>query len=118
MTDEQKSDGMEERVRHAAENALLVFFSRWSTIFLVPIILAVGTWIVTNIQSLNIAVYGLQQQMVLQAKLNDEQMSGINRSVDLRFGTIETRFGAVETRVGRLESQYDIQSRKSSQFPQ
>ena len=95
----------EDKFRAAAENVLLVFVSRWSTVLLVPIILGVGSWIVTNIQSLNLAVANLQQQVSSQAVIYDQKLLNTNNTLGIRMDSAEKR-------IGRLETQFDRELRK------
>lgn len=90
----------EDKLRNAAENVVLLFVSRWSTVLLVPIIIGVGSWIVTSVQGLSISVNSLQGQITAQSKIFDEKLNAMD-------GTLSARVGSVERRVDRLEYQQD-----------
>lgn len=102
---EPKTD--EDKIRKAAENAFLLFVSRWSTVLLVPIILGVGGWIVSIVQSLSIEVSTIRTEISSQAKIYDEKLLATDR-------TLSQRMSAVERRVDRLEYQQDGTGRKTT----
>lgn len=86
----------EDKLRRAADNALLILISRWCTVVLVPIILMFGTWIVTTVQQLVIDVQDIRVKQTASIELLNERISNVDRSLSQRTGTIEKRVDRLE----------------------
>jgi hypothetical protein len=74
-----------DKLRRAADNALLILVSRWATVVLVPISLTFGMWLITTVQQLVLDVQDIRTKQVASIEL------------------FNTRYDNMDRRVGRLE---------------
>ena len=79
-----------DRMRRAADNALLILISRWATVVLVPISLTFGTWLITTVQQLVLDVQDIRSKQTASIELFNTRFDNIDRRVN-RLELIEDR---------------------------
>jgi hypothetical protein len=87
----------DDKLRRAADNAMLVLVSRWATVMLVPISLMFGGWLITTVQQLVIDVKEIRVEQKASTALFEEKLQNLE-------GSLTTRQTSVERRVERLET--------------
>lgn len=101
MTPQKHHDTGKEKIRKAAENAFLIFVSRWATVLMVPLILGTGGWIVTSVQTLMVEVQTIRTELRAQGDLFESKLRAVDTSVGYRLQNAERRLDRLETQSDR-----------------
>ena len=89
MAENGNGNGNGERIKHAAENALLTLASRWIVVVLVPATLGLGAWTGNY-------VVGRLDEFIKETKVFQTETAKAIGGIDVRLSVTETRVEQLE----------------------
>jgi hypothetical protein len=97
MTDDSPFN---ERVRKAADSALLTFIARWAMVITLPLGGFIGAAVYNKLDKTSESTARLEEKV---SALIDRQMPALNVQLDGRFNSLSDRVTAHDRRLDRLE---------------